>query len=377
MGWIRRMGLKSALFTMMFFALLLASVLSVAAFYGCMELRDTITSGGAFIYVYGEPLSVRYRMEETPSAAVERLAGVLEVLQIILPVIIFIIVILVTSGLFYRIKLKASLAQLASGAQRIMENDLDFVLTGYAEDELGEVCAAFEAMRKTLYSNNLKLWRQAEERKRLNAAFSHDLRNPVTVLKGAAKLLQKGVDSTKESADLIYQYACRIENYVEVMTNAHKLEEMACVRQTYERAQVQAQLQSSLMILAETSGKRLEISQCGEGEKVKIDRQIVWNTAENLVDNALRYAKESVFVEVFYKKEQMELSVKDDGEGFPDTILQKGVTPFLRGAGADERHFGMGLYICKLSCEKHGGTFMIENSEQGAAVRAVFQYGES
>ena len=53
-------------------------------------------------------------------------------------------------------------------------------------------CAAFETMREELLLTNQELWRQAEERRRLNAAFAHDLRNPVTVLKGTVKQLRQG-----------------------------------------------------------------------------------------------------------------------------------------------------------------------------------------
>lgn len=67
-----------------------------------------------------------------------------------------------------------------------MAGDLDFALHTASADELGRLCSAFEAMRRALLESNRRLWRQAEDRQRLNAAFAHDLRNPVTVLKGCA-----------------------------------------------------------------------------------------------------------------------------------------------------------------------------------------------
>lgn len=55
------------------------------------------------------------------------------------------------------------------------------------EDELGKLCASFEKMRQALQESNDEMWRQMEERNRLNAAFSHDLRTPLTVLKGQSE----------------------------------------------------------------------------------------------------------------------------------------------------------------------------------------------
>lgn len=79
------------------------------------------------------------------------------------------------------------------GTRRIQTHDLDFTLPTPSADELGQICATFENMRLELLKTNQELWRQAQERKRLNAAFAHDLRNPITVLKGSLKLLRNGM----------------------------------------------------------------------------------------------------------------------------------------------------------------------------------------
>ena len=72
-----------------------------------------------------------------------------------------------------------------------------------------------------------------EEQKRLNAAFSHDLKNPVTVLKGSVLLLQKGLDPARpnpklqqDSLDLILQYTGRIEDYINAMSHTREMEDV-------------------------------------------------------------------------------------------------------------------------------------------------------
>lgn len=312
---------------------------------------------------------------------VEPWYSILSSLQITMPVVFIIVALIYADIIFYRLKLKRPIAILRDSAERIQKQDLDFEITGYASDELGELCSAFEIMRKILLSNNRELWWQAEERKRLNVAFSHDLRNPVTVLKGAAKLLQKGIennslnaDNGKESVELICQYVGRIEHYVEIMTSAQKLEELECKRLIYNKDEIQSELQSSLTILAETSGKEIKITHFGTAEQVHIDKQFVYNTAENLISNALRYAENKVSVEITYQEKRMILTICDDGNGYHATILRKGIIPFSRDEMSDSEHFGMGLYICKLLCEKHGGSLTIENMEHGAKSTANFSY---
>ena len=78
---------------------------------------------------------------------------------------------------------------LTTSANRIAENDLDFSIVYDRNDEMGLLCKAFEKMRSALESNNREMWRQMNERQKLNAAFSHDLRTPLSVLKGYVEYL--------------------------------------------------------------------------------------------------------------------------------------------------------------------------------------------
>lgn len=397
MGWIKNMSLKKSFLIITTAALIAAIVLSVLFSSLCNVLIDhfdlyitvpapesshdspeVIDPDNSAIVITGEggtqtAYHYAYRVEPGYS--------ILTYLQIVMPVVFVIAALIYADIVFYRLKLKRPIAILRDSAERIQKQDLDFEITGYAADELGELCSAFEIMRKTLLSNNRELWRHAEERKRLNAAFSHDLRNPVTVLKGSAKLLQKGVENGrlnaengKEPVELICQYAGRIEHYIEIMTSAQKLEEIECKRLEYSKEDIQSELQNSLTLLAEPSGKEIEIIHSGTMAQVHIDKQFVYNTAENLVSNALRYAGSKVIVKIAYEEKQMVLAVCDDGDGFPATILKEGITPFSRNGKMDNEHFGMGLYICKLLCEKHSGSLMIENIEHGAKATAIFNF---
>ena len=388
------MSLKKSFFAIITFSLIVAIVLSILFGGLCNALIDyfnlyvtvpveessldnseTIATDNLAVVITGkgEAQTTYYTYRVEPGYSI------LSSLQIIMPVIFVIVALIYADIIFYRLKLKRPIAILRDSAERIQKQDLDFEITGYTSDELGELCSAFEIMRKTLLSNNQELWRQAEEHKRLNAAFSHDLRNPVTVLKGAAKLLQKGVgngnlnaDNGKEPVELICQYVGRIEHYVEIMTGAQKLEELECQRHIYSKDDIQSELQNSLTILAETSGKEIEITHSGTAAQVHIDKQFVYNTAENLISNALRYAEKKIAVKMTYQEKQLILTVFDDGNGFPAALLRKGITPFSCNEMSDSKHFGMGLYICKLLCEKHGGSLTIENMEHGAKTTAVF-----
>ena len=376
---LKNMSLKKSFFAISLSFLLVGIILSVITFIICIEVRGNIdTVNQIEIDLGGNYQNIDLQLSESPT---DWRVNILSVLQIILPVLFVIIALVAAAIMFYQIKLKEPLAILQEGAKRIERQDLDFSIKKYADDELGELCVAFETMRIELLTNKRELWKQMEERKRLNAAFSHDLRNPVTVLKGSAKILQKGIeqgnlssDNARDTVELIAQYAARIESYVEVMSSVQKLEEIKCTPKSVDWQVLVSELESSFLILSAGTGKQIEFTYQGNNRRIYIDKYIVQNTAENLISNAFRYAQSTVYVLLTLEDKQITLSVSDDGSGFSSIILNKGAEPFLRDNNTSEqKHFGMGLYVCRLLCEKHGGNLVLENTSQGAKATAVFE----
>lgn len=103
---------------------------------------------------------------------------------------------------------------------------MDFSIDYDNNDELGQLCASFEIMRTTLADNFSKMWRQVEERKALNAAFAHDLRTPLTVLKGYNEMLQASENpQTQETATIMGKHISRMESYVSSMSNLRRMED--------------------------------------------------------------------------------------------------------------------------------------------------------
>ena len=109
------------------------------------------------------------------------------------PILFIIIGIGSASAIYYRTKLRIPILQLQNGMRRIQENDLDFRIEYHNHDELGQLCHSMEKMRTELCHNNKVLWEMLEQRKLLNASVAHDLRTPITVLKGYLDYLQKNI----------------------------------------------------------------------------------------------------------------------------------------------------------------------------------------
>lgn len=361
---LKNMGLRQSFFLLSVVCLLLALGLTFGVYQLCNAVSSRYPTGGFVIHYNGE---VTFMEEPTPEQ--------LKILELMERIRLTSIVVIPAGGvgaagiLFYRLKLKTPIAVLQAGTERIRAHDLDFTIPEVSSDELGQICAAFETMRGELLKTNRELWRQAEERQRLNAAFAHDLRNPVTVLKGTVKLLRQ--DRTDEQAlDRLESYANRIEQYVEAMSSVQRLEQIPVVKKPLPLPQLGKELEETAQLLAPGLETELHFPKDGTAE---IDHGLFLTVAENLIGNAARFAKAKLIISLETDGEFLRLSVRDDGPGFPGPLLQDGPKPFGR-LEENATHFGMGLYTSGLLCIKHGGVLKLENQD-GALAQAVFKMG--
>ena len=161
------------------------------------------------------------------------------------------------------------------------------------------------------------------------------------------------------------------------MSRVQRLEELQCCPKNISFKTLIKELSDSACLLAMDSGIKATVE--GQFENLQknlwIDKAIVFNAAENLIANALRFAKTKIQIGLRVDGETLVLSIQDDGAGFPQGILQKGPEPFLRADenNEDGSHFGMGLYVCRLLCEKHNGSLKIQNNSIGALATAAFK----
>ena len=373
---IKQMKLKKALFAMAFLNTTIAFLLSLFIIWLCIELRSQIAPMEGISINMNSAHVITQPQNSTAQAAL--LADIISLVQIILPILIYIIALFTTASMFYHLKLKKPLKILTEGAACIIDNNLDFTIETTSQDELGQLCTAFETMRKTLLENNYTLWRQGEERKRLNAAFSHNLRNPVTVLKGSIKLALKNniEDITTASNPFtdnllrMERYTNRIEQYMETMSSIQKLEDIRLQPELVKWDSLISELKNMLCFLREDTQKQIQFTPAKYEKDILIDKSILFQIAENLVSNALRFAAARIDILCSISNGKLLLSVTDDGCGFPEELLQNGIQPFQKG-NEDMGHFGMGLYTCELLCQKHGGNITLKNNPTGATVSII------
>lgn len=300
---------------------------------------------------------------------------------LLLCVIVSLLFVFLNAWWFYRWKLKPPLQVLSAASEQIARNDLDFQIEAQSKDELGALCASFETMRVSLKENNEAMWRTVEERRRLNAALAHDLRTPITVLLGYGDYLQKGLangsvplEKAKETVATMTRNIRRLQRYTEDMKDLQALEDLQPAKERLSFAELQQQTDEIGQALLQ---EKFHAEYLGSGQLL-LDKTLFFRVCENLLSNAGRYAEKRVVLGLTLQEGLLSLSVTDDGPGFSPEGLRRAAEPYYRegGPAEGETHYGLGLYISRVLCEKHGGSLTIWNSEQGGGqIQASFSVG--
>ena len=292
-----------------------------------------------------------------------------------LPVFYIAVGIGAAAAVYYRKKLREPITQLQNGVERIQEDNLDFHIEYDGDDELGRLCCSMEKMRRELRQKHKALWESLEQRKLLNASVSHDLRTPITVLKGYLDYLEKNIPQDKLTEDMLLDTVSsmqgavnRLELYVESVRDIEKIQNIEIEKRSENVKLLLNELRSNVQQL--TGDKEIIISNNITIDKIQIDKGVFFRILENLLQNALRYAEKQVSINLSHKKDFLILTVKDDGKGFSAADLEKATTVFYSN-DKEKQHFGIGLSVCKILCEKHGGLLYVGNQkEKGACVTA-------
>ena len=294
-----------------------------------------------------------------------------------LPVLFITIGIGVAATIYYQKKLKIPIAQLQNGVEKIQEDNLDFHVEYNEDDELGELCCSMEKMRSELWQKQKALWESLEQRKLLNASVAHDIRTPITVLKGYLDYLEKMIPQDKLTEDMLLDTVSamqgavnRLEQYVDCVRDVEKIENIEIEKRPENVRRLLDEMRSNVKQL-ETNKEILISSNIMTMDEVRLDKSVFFRIFENLLQNALRYAKKQVHISILQNKNFLILTVEDDGNGFAGKDLEKAATVFY-SSDKEGQHFGIGLSICRILCEKHGGLLSISynKNKSGACVTA-------
>lgn len=303
------------------------------------------------------------------------------VLMVVLPIFFSVTGILLSGYIFYRKKLDEPLRILSNGVEEIQNKNLDFKLYYDSNDEMGKLCSSFEEMRQTLENNYKELWKTIEERKIIQASVAHDLRNPITIIKGYTEYLQVNLEKktfsnekTIEIVNNINKTVERLESYTNSIRTISQLEDTEVTFRKINIEEFLSDVYEDLKLMTRSKKIKLNISGSIPKGFVSIDPDITYRIIENIINNALRYAKKKINISFEIESNVLIISVTDDGNGFSKDVLN-GNNKLIISTASEDGHYGLGLIICRILCKKHGGELKLSNDELGGAkVKIIIKF---
>ena len=259
------------------------------------------------------------------------------------------------------------LAALREGAVRYGQGDFSRPIVPRNRDELGDLAEQINGMAARLHH-------MLDAKRQLLLAISHELRSPLARARMNTELLE---DSGERSALLRDLGEMR-----DLITDLLESERLADV-QAGGHAALQTETATLSDIIQEqcdapAAAGTLTLQLDETLPALPLDRARMRLLLRNLVDNALRHGSESgqpPVVSTSATPQLAQLVVRDFGPGMEESQLQHAAEAFYRADAARLRStggVGLGLYLCKLVVEAHGGTLTLRNAHPGLEITAAF-----
>jgi signal transduction histidine kinase len=257
-------------------------------------------------------------------------------------------------------RLFAPIRTLQSGIQRIGSGDLRHRITVARRDELGELSTSINAMADDIE-------RMLEAKRQLLLAISHELRSPLTRAKVATAMLDDPAQRRDIERDLD-----EMETLIEELLETERL---SARHHVLQKSPTVVQTLIEELLAQFFAGHTLEVIMPSDAITLAIDAARIKLLIRNLLANALQYTAADCAPPTLRVERQaatIRITVRDHGPGIAPEHLPHLAEPFYRTDAARQRQtggYGLGLYLCKVIAEAHGGQLhIVSRSGEGTTV---------
>jgi two-component system sensor histidine kinase VicK len=218
--------------------------------------------------------------------------------------------------------------------------------------------------------NDLKA--KSQEKDHILRTVAHDLRNPIGGIVALTGLIDNE-NCTDEQQELIALIKETSRNSLELINEILEATNITSIQLQPEPVEINALVSKSVELLRfKASEKRQKIfyEPLNAPLDLQLSREKIWRVISNLISNAIKFSANSspIFVKVTKEKEEVIISVLDNGIGIPDNLKDHVFNMFTiaqRPGTAGEKSFGLGLFICKQIIEKSNGKIWFTSSKSG------------
>ena len=271
-------------------------------------------------------------------------------------------------GLWVYRSIAVPLVKLKKATQNIKEGNLDFVLDVEGKDEFSELCQDFEEMRRRLKESTEEKSLIEKENRELISNISHDLKTPITAVKGYVEGIMDGVADTPEKMDryvrTIYNKTNEMDHLINELTFYSKIDTNR-IPYTFNKLNVEDYFEDcseEVGLELETRGIELVYANYVEKDVMVIaDGEQIRRVIHNIISNAIKYMdKPKGIIKIRIKDvgDFIQIEIEDNGKGIGPKDLPYIFDRFYRtdvSRNSSKGGSGIGLSIVKKILEDHGG----------------------
>ena len=269
------------------------------------------------------------------------------------------------------------LGKMQLAAKNIKEGNQDIELNPTSDDELGQLCRDLEDMRKRLKDTVEEKIKYDKENKELISNISHDLKTPVTTIKGYAEGIMDGVADTPEKMEryirTIYNKATEMNTLINELTLYTKIDTNR-IPYNFNTLSVNAYFDDCAEDLAvEMESRNVEFgyfNYVADNVKIIADAEQIKRVVHNIVNNSLKYMdkpKGKINLRVKDVGDFVQVELEDNGKGIAAKDLPNIFDRFYRtdaSRNSSKGGSGIGLSIVKKIIEDHGGKIWATSREE-------------
>ncbi|WP_342476395.1 HAMP domain-containing sensor histidine kinase [Paenibacillus sp. FSL H7-0350] len=319
---------------------------------------------------HGQKLWI-FRYILTPQYASPLLRSSLPNPQLLAPALFVLVFLLMAALLAARFgrKLSERMTGLQEATDNIRRENLEFTVQPSGIREIDEVLGSLDRMKDALQTSLEKQWELERSRREQISALAHDIKTPLTIIRGNAELLQEIVETEpqREYSGYIRRSAEDIEAFVQEVIDLSSLQAGSSRQQTrVPAAEIMAELELQMKALAAGRDLRTSVRHEKLPEFLYIHKELLLRGIMNLIANAAEHTPPGGSIALLVQGEAaaVQFTVTDTGSGFSAADLREATNQFYRGdpSRSSGDHHGMGLYIARSVAEQHGGSLSLSNA---------------
>jgi len=268
------------------------------------------------------------------------------------------------------------LTQLENAALQIRKGNYDFRIDTITKDEIGDLSRTFEETRKQLKETEKIKRKYDNNRNELISNISHDLKTPITTIKGYIEGIIDGIPSSKEKKDkylkTIYQNTVNMETLINELFLLSELD-LKELPLNFVPIDIKAYLTDcfeELKFYLTEKGIKLKFdADYNEQEKVYADREKIKRVILNIINNAVNHKASIdpvIVIKLTEKKEEAQIEIRDNGQGISEKSRNNIFERFYKADKARSTNSsgsGLGLYIAKQIIMSHEGRIWAKSQE--------------